>query len=201
VNHPVSSSRAYRASHFHGPSGVRWVRTRLRTHGPSGVRWVRTRLRTRFAPAWALRTPGRGGYPEVSLRRGQLVNHPVSSSRAYRASHFHGPSGVRWARGLGLQLYARSAATEDDLDAAFAAFADRRVDAVLVGTSPRLFVWQMRIVGLAARTSLPAALTAILPPAARNLNAERAFPLRHNDLAYRSRCGKRESRLGNPPNP
>jgi putative ABC transport system substrate-binding protein len=60
------------------------------------------------------------------------------------------------ARRLGLQLYARSAATEDDLDAAFAAFADRRVDAVLVGTSPRLFAWQMRIVGLAARTSLPA---------------------------------------------
>jgi putative tryptophan/tyrosine transport system substrate-binding protein len=55
-----------------------------------------------------------------------------------------------------LQLYARSAGTEDDLDAAFAAFADHRVDAVLVGTSPRLFAWRMRIVGLAARTSLPA---------------------------------------------
>jgi putative tryptophan/tyrosine transport system substrate-binding protein len=60
------------------------------------------------------------------------------------------------ARRLGLQLYARSAATEDDLDAAFAAFTDHRVEAVLVGTSPRLFAWQMRIVGLAARTSLPA---------------------------------------------
>jgi ABC-type uncharacterized transport system substrate-binding protein len=54
------------------------------------------------------------------------------------------------ARRLGLRLYARSAATEDDLDAAFAAFADRRVDAVLVGTSPRIFAWRMRIVGLAA---------------------------------------------------
>jgi putative tryptophan/tyrosine transport system substrate-binding protein len=60
------------------------------------------------------------------------------------------------ARRLGLQLYARSAATEDDLDAAFAAFTDHRVEAVLVGTSPRLFAWQMRIIGLAARTSLPA---------------------------------------------
>jgi putative tryptophan/tyrosine transport system substrate-binding protein len=60
------------------------------------------------------------------------------------------------ARRLGLQLYARSAATEDDLDAAFAAFTDHRVEAVLVGTSPRLFAWQMRIVGLTARTSLPA---------------------------------------------
>jgi putative tryptophan/tyrosine transport system substrate-binding protein len=60
------------------------------------------------------------------------------------------------ARRLGLQLYARSAATEDDLDAAFAAFADRRVDAVLVGTSPRFTAWRMRILGLAARTSLPA---------------------------------------------
>jgi putative tryptophan/tyrosine transport system substrate-binding protein len=60
------------------------------------------------------------------------------------------------ARRLGLQLYARSAATEDDLDAAFAALADRRVDAVLVGTAPRFTAWRMRIVGLAARTSLPA---------------------------------------------
>jgi putative ABC transport system substrate-binding protein len=60
------------------------------------------------------------------------------------------------ARRLGLQLHARSAATEDDLDAAFAAFTDHRVEAVLVGTSPRLFAWQIRIIGLAARTSLPA---------------------------------------------
>lgn len=55
------------------------------------------------------------------------------------------------ARRLGLQLHARSAATEEDLDAAFAAFVDRRVDAVLVGTSPRFTAWRMRIVGLAAR--------------------------------------------------
>jgi len=59
-------------------------------------------------------------------------------------------------RRLGLQLYARSAATEEDVDAAFAAFADRRVDAVLVGTAPRFTAWRMRILGLAARTSLPA---------------------------------------------
>jgi putative tryptophan/tyrosine transport system substrate-binding protein len=59
-------------------------------------------------------------------------------------------------RRLGLHLYARSAATEEDLDAAFAAFVDRRVDAVLVGTAPRFSAWRMRILGLAARTSLPA---------------------------------------------
>ena len=59
-------------------------------------------------------------------------------------------------RRLGLQLYARSAATEEDLDSAFAAFADRRVDAVLVGTAPRFTAWRMRILGLAAHTSLPA---------------------------------------------
>jgi len=74
------------------------VQVSPRAHDGSPSFRVRTRLRTRFAPAWALSTPGRGGYPEVSLRRGQLVNHPVSSSRAYRASHFHGPSGVRWVR-------------------------------------------------------------------------------------------------------
>jgi len=60
------------------------------------------------------------------------------------------------ARRLGLQVYAIPAATEQDLDAAFAAFADRRVDAVLVGTAPRFTAWRMRILGLAARTSLPA---------------------------------------------
>jgi putative ABC transport system substrate-binding protein len=59
-------------------------------------------------------------------------------------------------RRLGLHLYARSAATEDELDAAFAAFADRRVDAVLVGTAPRFTAWRMRILGLAARSSVPA---------------------------------------------
>ena len=60
------------------------------------------------------------------------------------------------ARRLGLQLYAVPATTEDELDAVFASFVNHGVDAVLVGTAPRLFQWRLRIIRLAARTSLPA---------------------------------------------
>ena len=60
------------------------------------------------------------------------------------------------ARHLGLKLHAVSVAAEHDIDAAFASFADHRVDGVLVGTSPRLFSWRARVIALAARASLPA---------------------------------------------
>jgi putative tryptophan/tyrosine transport system substrate-binding protein len=60
------------------------------------------------------------------------------------------------ARHLGLKLHAVSVAAEHDIDAAFASFADHRVDGVLVGTSPRLFSWRARLIALAARASLPA---------------------------------------------
>ena len=60
------------------------------------------------------------------------------------------------ARHLGMKLHAVSVAAEHDIDAAFASFADHRVDGVLVGTSPRLFSWHARIIALAAGASLPA---------------------------------------------
>ena len=60
------------------------------------------------------------------------------------------------ARHLGLKLHAVSVAAEHDIDAAFASFADHRIDGVLVGTSPRLFSWRARVIALAARASLPA---------------------------------------------
>ena len=60
------------------------------------------------------------------------------------------------ARHLGLELHAVSVAAEHDIDAAFASFADHRIDGVLVGTSPRLFSWRARVIALAARASLPA---------------------------------------------
>ena len=59
------------------------------------------------------------------------------------------------ARHLGLKLHAVSVAAEHDIDAAFASFADHRIDGVLVGTSPRLFSWRARIIALAAHASLP----------------------------------------------
>ena len=60
------------------------------------------------------------------------------------------------ARHLGLKLHAVSVAAEHDIDAAFASFADHRIDGVLVGTSPRFFSWHARVIALAARASLPA---------------------------------------------
>jgi len=59
------------------------------------------------------------------------------------------------ARHLGLKLHAVSVAGEHDIDAAFASFADHRIDGVLVGTSPRLFSWRARVIALAAHASLP----------------------------------------------
>ena len=60
------------------------------------------------------------------------------------------------AQRLSLQLYAAPIKTENDVDAAFASFANHRVDAVFVGAAPRLFSWRFRIVTQAARASLPA---------------------------------------------
>jgi putative ABC transport system substrate-binding protein len=60
------------------------------------------------------------------------------------------------ARHLGLKLHAVPVSAEHDIDAAFASFADHRVDGVLGGASPRLFTWRARVIALAARASLPA---------------------------------------------
>jgi putative tryptophan/tyrosine transport system substrate-binding protein len=60
------------------------------------------------------------------------------------------------ARHLGLKIHAVSVTAEHDIDAAFASFADHRVDGVLVEPSPRLFIWRARTIALAARASLPA---------------------------------------------
>ena len=57
---------------------------------------------------------------------------------------------------LSLQLHAAPVRTENELDVAFASFANHRVDALLVGAAPRLFSWRVRIITLAARASLPA---------------------------------------------
>ena len=67
------------------------------------------------------------------------------------------------ARLLGLKLHAVSVAAEHDVDAAFASFADHRVDGVLVGTSPRLFSWHARILlWLPALLCLPSMMSANL---------------------------------------
>jgi putative tryptophan/tyrosine transport system substrate-binding protein len=60
------------------------------------------------------------------------------------------------ARHLGLRFHSVPVATEDQLDAAFSSLVDRRVDVVVVGSSPRIGSWRQQIIRLAARTSLPA---------------------------------------------
>jgi len=65
-----------------------------------------------------------------------LLSHPRSSNEDTEAA----------ARSIGLQLYTAPAATEDAVDAAFASFAARRVDAV---------AWRKRVLALATDLSLP----------------------------------------------
>jgi len=57
---------------------------------------------------------------------------------------------------LGLKYDVREANIEPDLDAAFASFADSRVDAVLVATDPFFTVWRNRLAALAAGNAIPA---------------------------------------------
>ncbi len=60
------------------------------------------------------------------------------------------------ARSMGLLLYTERVGSEDALDAAFASFAVRRIDAVLVGSDPSLTSWRRRVMALASGASLPA---------------------------------------------
>jgi len=60
------------------------------------------------------------------------------------------------ARTLGLQLSAFDAGTEREIDAGFAAFAQRGVGALFVGSDPFYFARREQIVALAARHLIPA---------------------------------------------
>jgi putative tryptophan/tyrosine transport system substrate-binding protein len=59
------------------------------------------------------------------------------------------------ARSIGLQLYTAPVAAESGLDEAFAAFAEHRVAAVLIGSDPALAAWRKRIFALASSAGLP----------------------------------------------
>jgi putative ABC transport system substrate-binding protein len=60
------------------------------------------------------------------------------------------------AQALGLQLVVADATNRPEIEAAFAAFAQRLADAVLVGTGALTNSYREAIVALAARHSLPA---------------------------------------------
>jgi putative ABC transport system substrate-binding protein len=60
------------------------------------------------------------------------------------------------ARTLGLQLFPFDAGTEREIDAAFAAFTQRGVGALFVGSDPFYFARREQIVALAARHLIPA---------------------------------------------
>jgi putative ABC transport system substrate-binding protein len=60
------------------------------------------------------------------------------------------------ARSLGLKTYVVRVSAESELDGAFAMFQERKVGAVLFGSSPVLTGWSVQLVALATRHSLPA---------------------------------------------
>lgn len=59
------------------------------------------------------------------------------------------------ALGSGLQFHMEAAGAEDGIDAAFAAFIERRIDALLVATDPLFVSRRDKIVMLAARYKIP----------------------------------------------
>jgi putative ABC transport system substrate-binding protein len=60
------------------------------------------------------------------------------------------------ARAFGLQIQVVNVSTSQDIDAAFAAFAQKRPDAVFIGGGPLFVSRRVQLVLLAARHSLPA---------------------------------------------
>jgi putative ABC transport system substrate-binding protein len=99
-------------------------------------------------------------FSEVQAKRLELLHEIIPTTKAlgfvYDAAAVREEVVEPATRRAGLQFYPVPATSEDELDAAFASLANRRVDAVLVGSSPRFFSWRLRIIGLAARNSLPA---------------------------------------------
>jgi putative ABC transport system substrate-binding protein len=59
------------------------------------------------------------------------------------------------AQTLGVQLHVVNASTEREIDAAFANFAQQRVNALLVGSDPYFFAQRDQLVALAARLAIP----------------------------------------------
>jgi putative ABC transport system substrate-binding protein len=70
------------------------------------------------------------------------------------------------ARPIGLQVHVFRASTSGEIDAAFAAIAGSRFDAVFVGNAPYLNVRRVQLVQLAARYTIPATFSGRehLPP-------------------------------------
>jgi putative ABC transport system substrate-binding protein len=74
-----------------------------------------------------------------------------------------GPATERTMRGVeeaaqarGVQIHILKAATESEIDAAFASLAQLHVNALVVGTDPFFFSWREQIVVLASRDTVPA---------------------------------------------
>src|SRR5262249_14997668 len=60
------------------------------------------------------------------------------------------------ARTMGLKIAPVAAGSKDDLDAAFAAIAQQRHDALLIGADPFFFSQREKLAALAARSAIPA---------------------------------------------
>jgi putative ABC transport system substrate-binding protein len=81
---------------------------------------------------------------------GYLVN-PTNPSIASESKDMH-----EAARALGLKLHVRNARNEHEIDAAFAAFAEERVEALVAAADVLFIIRREQLVALAARYALPA---------------------------------------------
>jgi putative tryptophan/tyrosine transport system substrate-binding protein len=62
------------------------------------------------------------------------------------------------ARRLDIKLLVLNASTEQEIDVAFATFAEQHISAALIGSAPYLFSRRKQIIGLAARLAIPVIL-------------------------------------------
>ena len=98
---------------------------------------------------------------ELQAKRLQLLHELVPAART--AGLIYHPSESRESRedaeaaaaGIGLRIRPIPITAEGDLEAAFAGLSGQGVDAVILSAYPAFLIWSARIIGLAARASMP----------------------------------------------
>jgi ABC-type uncharacterized transport system substrate-binding protein len=93
--------------------------------------------------------------PAVPIRRRLRSQRSAQSHAPDKETEVERVDVAKAAQALGLQLFVADATSRPEIEAAFATFAQRRADAVLVGTGALTNSHSDAIVALAARHSIP----------------------------------------------